>query len=246
MRFVTNSLPQNTSDPEALRNPIEEGPGAIASDSLAAESVNAGGAFSENRNSEPLAQSGSKSTFNNTDTSGATELGPTPDAAEREAKEAWQATSDEVKGPGGVKYPEGADQAIGEQGESGVYQASGIRGGGPGADDSREDYTPGGSGGNPDSSDTNTAPSYVNSVQSQPAQSGKPKGKNITEGGFDSDDSNNASFTAEVGSKDDPAQRAANEMQMKTQSASGPTGPRQKMGEGDNSQYDVLQEEQNL
>ena len=265
MIFV-DSFPKNTSDPEGYRNPKNEGPGAIASDSLAAESVNSGGEFSKNPNSEPLSVSGSSSTFNNTDTSGATTLGPTPDAAEREAKEAWQETSDGAKGPGGLKYPEG----LGGQGtfdgqhnldgytggptsakedlsdNSGVYQASGIRGGGPGADDSREDYNPGGSGGNPDSSDSNTAPSYVSSVQSQPAQTGKPKGKNITEGGFDDDPSNNASFNNEIGTENDPGRGAEQTMQLNAQSASGGTGPRQKLGESDNSQYDVLQEEQNL
>ena len=171
-----------------------------------------------------------------------------------------------MKGPGGVKYPEGLGgqgdfdgqhgqygyaggptSAKQEQAEnSGVYQASGIRGGGPGADDSRDDYNVGGKGGNPDSTDTNTAPSYVASVASQPTQSGKPKGKNITEGGFDDDPSKNASFNADIGTENDPGRRAENEMQRTTQSASGSTAPKQKMGESDGSQYDVLKEEQNL
>ena len=127
-----------------------------------------------------------------------------------------------------------------------MYQASGIRGGGPGADDSREDYNVGGSGGNPDSTDFNTAPGYVASVQSQPAQTGKPHGKNITEGGFDDDASKNASFNADIGTDDDPGRRAENEMQRTTQAASGSSAPRQKPGESDGSQYDVLESDQNL
>ena len=128
----------------------------------------------------------------------------------------------------------------------GVYQASGLRGGGSGADDSRENHNLGGSGGNPDSTDSNTAPSYVSSVQLQPAQTGKPKGKNITEGGFDDDPSNNASFNSDIGSQNDPGRRAENEMQRKMQSASGATGPRQRVGETDSSPYDILKEDQNL
>ena len=61
---------QNSSDPERYTNPVMEGAGAVASDSLAAESAKSGGKFGENRNSEPLSVSGSSSTFNNTDTSG--------------------------------------------------------------------------------------------------------------------------------------------------------------------------------
>jgi len=130
--------------------------------------------------------------------------------------------------------------------KSGVYQASGIRGGGPGADDSREDYKPGGSGGNPDSSASDTAPSYVDSVQSQGNSSAKPKGKNITEGGFDDDPSKNASFNSEIGTEDDPGRQAENDLLQKSQAVSGSSAPRQKMGEGEKSQYDVLEDDQSL
>lgn len=129
---------------------------------------------------------------------------------------------------------------------SGVYQASGIRGGGPGADESREDYTPGGSGGNPDSSASDAAPSYVNSVQSQGGSSAKPKGKNITEGGFDDDPSKNASFNSDIGTEDDPGRQAENDLLRKSQAVSGSSAPRQNMGEGEKSQYDVLKDDQSL
>lgn len=212
-----------------------------------------------NRDAEPLSVSGSSSTFNNTDTSGATTLAPAPDAAERQTKAAWQETADEDKGPGGQKYPEGlggqgafdgqhnvdgyaggptsAKQSLSEQiGSDNVYQASGIRGGGT------DDVTEGGD----KSSIAGTAPSYVSSVKSDPAQTGKPKGKNITEGGFDSDPSNNASFNAEVGTENDPGRVAEQTFANAAQSASGGTGPNQKMGASDNSQYDVLQSDQNV
>ena len=228
---------------------------------LAAESVNSGGAFGVNRDAGPLSVSGSSSTFNNTDTSGATTLPPAPDATERGAKTAYEETSDEAKGPGGQKYPEGlggqvvfdgqhnadgyaggssdAKQSLSNQtnGDN-VYQASGIRGGG--TDDVTEEGNKGGS----DTSNAGTAPSYVSSVASDPAQTGKPKGKNITEGGFDSDPSNNASFNNEIGTENDPGRVAEQTLQTAAQSASGGTGPNQKLGDSDNSQYDVLKSDQ--
>ena len=217
----------------------------MASDSLAAESIQSGGKFGENRGAEPLSVSGS-STFKNTDTSGVTTLAPAPDAAEREAKAAWQETADEAKGPGGQKYPEGLDgqgafdgqhnvdgyaggstnakQELSEKiGSDKVYQASGIRGGG--TDDVSEEGDKGGS----DTTAADNAPSYVSSLKSDPAQTGKPKGKNITEGGFDSDPSNNASFNGEIGTENDPGRVAEQTFQNTTQSASGGVGPRQKM-----------------
>lgn len=224
----------------------------MASDSLAAESIHSGGKFSENRGAEPLSVSGSSSTFNNTETSGATTLAPAPDAAEREAKAAWQETADEARGPGGQRYPEGlggqgafdgqhnldgyaggstsAKQDLSAKIDSeNVYQASGIRGGGT------DDVSEGGDKGNLDTTAADNAPSYVSSVKSDPAQTGKPKGKNITEGGFDSDPSNNASFNNEIGTENDPGRVAEQTFQNTTQSASGGTGPRQKIVSIDSS-----------
>ncbi|KFY55136.1 hypothetical protein V497_07166, partial [Pseudogymnoascus sp. VKM F-4516 (FW-969)] len=63
--------------------PITENPGSIASDSLAAESTNAHGAFSQNKNAEPLGVTGAHSTFANRNTSGAEKLAPTNHASSR-------------------------------------------------------------------------------------------------------------------------------------------------------------------
>ena len=95
-------------------------------------------------------------------------------------------------------------------------------------------------------SKVDAAPGYIASVVSNPGQTSKPKGKNITEGGFDEGDDKNASFTANIGSKDDPGRLAEERMQRMTQSSSGSTAPRQGKGESDNSQYDVLDTDQNL
>ncbi|KAL8798121.1 MAG: hypothetical protein Q9200_007822, partial [Gallowayella weberi] len=195
---------KNTTDPSALQNPISEGAGPVASDSLAAESTNAGGAFSSNRNATPQSVSGSSSTFNNTDTSGARVLDAAPDAAEREAKEAWREVPDEARGGAGKKYPEGAGAAD----FSGTHNADGYSGGSANSGHRTESgdggYAPSGirggatsgSGNNNSSSSssantTDTAPGYVASVHSTPAATGKPHGQNITHGGFESDDGKN-------------------------------------------------------
>ena len=80
----------------------------------------------------------------------------------------------------------------------------------------------------------------------EPSQ--KPKGKNLTEGGFDDDPSNNASFTADIGSDNDPG-RVAEAAFQRRNAESGPdaggSGPRQKEITGD-GQYDVLEADQSL
>ncbi|KAL8995707.1 MAG: hypothetical protein Q9169_004601 [Polycauliona sp. 2 TL-2023] len=279
----TNQGMKHTTDPEAYQNPTVEGPGAIASDSLAAESTRSGGAFSSNRNPEPLAQSGSTSTFNNTDTSGARVLDAAPDAAEREAKEAWSEVPAEARGVAGQKYPEGAgnvefsgthntdgyaggpSDAKREVGESG-YTPSGIRGGAaPAANYSGEDfdddddnsYTPSGirggaaPGSNDDdeksssSSKADTAPGYVASVHSDPAQTGKPHGKNIKEGGPEFDEGENTSFSSEIGTKEDPGRAAEEQFQTTAQTSAGGKGKPQS-GLTKDGQYDVLETDQNL
>lgn len=100
--------------------------------------------------------------------------------------------------------------------------------------------------GNP--SNTSTAPGYIAPVVSHPGKSGKPHGKNITEGGFDVDDSNNASFNSEIGSENDPGRKAEHDFQTQAQSASGGTGPRQygKEGNAGEGLYGVLDTEQSL
>lgn len=87
-----------------------------------------------------------------------------------------------------------------------------------------------------------TAPNYVTPVISH---GGKPKGKNLTEGGFDDDPSNNASFTAEIGSGNDPGRVSESIFQRQAESVAGGGGPRQGgvRGEG---QYAVLDDEKGL
>lgn len=87
----------------------QEPTGAIASDSLAAESTRAGGGFSENDNADVMGVKGSQSTLNTTDTSSASVLHPASSGADREKQDAIGLGSDE-KGAAGMVYPEGAGQ----------------------------------------------------------------------------------------------------------------------------------------
>jgi len=87
----------------------QEATGAVASDSLAAESMNQGGGFSENDNAHVMGVKGSNSTLNTTDTSGATTLHAASDGAMREKQDAMGHGADE-KGVTGLKYPEAAGQ----------------------------------------------------------------------------------------------------------------------------------------
>ena len=74
-------------------------------------------------------------------------------------------------------------------------------------------------------------------------ETAKPKGRNITEGGFDSD-APNASFSGDIGGKNDPGRAAELKFaEMNAQAAhDAGSGPRQKEITGD-GQFDVLKEE---
>lgn len=107
-------------DPE---NAPQEPTGAVAADSLAAESNRAGGAFSENENIAQLAVKGGQSTLANTDTSGATALHPASSGAARERQDLKGLGSDE-RGHTGVKYPDADVPDFG-----GVHSQEGYVGG---------------------------------------------------------------------------------------------------------------------
>ena len=90
-------------------NVASEPTGPIASDSLAAESLKSGGDFADG-DAVPLGVSGSNSTLNNTDTSGAVPLPAASSGAERTKQEAQGLGDDERGTAGGVRYPD-ADSA---------------------------------------------------------------------------------------------------------------------------------------
>jgi len=98
-------------------------------------------------------------------------------------------------------------------------------------------YTSGGHGGTGGSAHADTAPSYVNADRD--ASYGNPKGRNLTEGGFSSDEKN-ASFSTDIGGKNDPGRLAEQNFQTSNANTRGAAGlPTQKGTTGD-SQYGVL------
>lgn len=102
----------------------QEATGAVASDSLAAESMKQGGGFSENDDAHVVGVKGSNSTLNTTDTSGATTLHAASDGAMREKQDAMGRGADE-KGVTGLKYPE----AAGQPSFDGAVSSEGFAGG---------------------------------------------------------------------------------------------------------------------
>lgn len=244
--------------------------GAVAKDSLAAESALTGGSFQSNRDSEPLAVEGNKSTLTNTDTSGASTLAPADNKIQRD--DVWNETGRDEK------YPEGA----GGQGNFPGSHAGGSYAGGPTAAKREMDSSSGGGsgeafssggaeGGNADqitssgqtnpsanttsgqnlaSGDTGVggsssgsernAPGYVSDV-TQPFNAAKPKGKNITEGGFEGEADQSQT---DIGSENDPGRAAELGAQAKNSAVPG-SGPRQGAQSGDTT-YSMLQDDQTL
>jgi len=241
----TNQGMKNTTDPSA-QIPTQESAGAVASDSLAAESTRSGGGFSENRNSEPSGVKGAYSTYANTDTSGATTLPPADSASTRQD----YSDSSNPSGPGGEKYAE----ALGGQPDfPGTTSPEGYVGGSTASkqgSSSAYNTTSSSSGGQDSSTDDTSipqgeaAPSYIASQYIDP---GKPKGKNITEGGFDVDDSKNASFTSlekDAGDPEDPGRESVKKFEATNAQTIG-GGPIQGSESGD-GQYGALGGDESL
>ncbi|KAJ5291240.1 hypothetical protein N7478_000491 [Penicillium angulare] len=213
-----------TTDPRAFQQPIEEPSGPVPNDSLAAESVRGGGAFSENRGAQPQ---GYSSQLKNPGSASET-LPSAPVGGLREDRDAQQ------------KYPE----ALGGQGNFPGTHISGYAGG-PTATKKEMGINTGSQAPASGSSRYNAgqAPSYVADV-TDGYQQIKPDGRNIREGGFSSNDAKNASFEAEIGSDQDPGRAAINKFQ-RTNAESGPDAgrPDQKTL-NTNTPYDVLQTDQ--
>jgi len=207
---MPTSYGTKVTDPNAI---VKESAGPVASDSLAAESTRSGGGFAENRGGEPLGVSGSNSTFANTNTSGATRLDPASDAEARQAQEDW---AEEKKLGSAGTYPD----ALGGQ-------AKGLA-----VENTQRSGTGGSNSGN-----GATAPSYVSS---QYIKDDKPKGQNLTEGGFDSNDSKNASFTTDIGSKNDPGRLAEQKFQRENMQNAGDAGFPRDQGAPGGTTYDAL------
>jgi len=172
---------------------IQESPGPITTDSLAAESTRAGGVFGQNTNSEPQGVAGSNSTFTTTNTSGATRLDPASDAETRMAQTDWEEERRLSSGFSASDAP----------GRAAINTQSSRE-----TDESRE------------------------GAAKNHGWGERPKGRNLHEGGFESDDRINASFNSDIGSKNDPGRRA--EDTFEARNAGGGVGPpRQRKISGD-------------
>jgi hypothetical protein len=66
-----------------------------------------------------------------------------------------------------------------------------------------------------------------------------PRGKNITEGGFD-ENAPNASFNSDIGGKNDPGRKALRDMQKSALQPVGVVGGAGQKGVTDDGQFDVL------
>lgn len=206
-KICTNIRFQVTTDPRSKQE-IPEAVGIVTSDSLAAESLKGSGSFGENNpHAQASKQPSHSTTTNTTDVSGATRLAPAVDAEAREAQEGWSENS-QLNAGAGLQKDSGAEP---------TYNLS-ATGGVPGTGETGGTGVPIAPGGG-----------YAGSDEvSRASGDFKPKGKNITEGGFD-ESAPNASFNNEIGSKNDPARAAELKIQQENaqSGADAAGGPRQ-------------------
>jgi hypothetical protein len=181
---------------------ITEGPGEILSDSLAAESLKSGGSFADG-NAAASSQPAKSTTTNTKDTSNATVLEAAPNAAARGSEGAESASHAGGKTTGTGPTASSAGGGISSLGSS--IGGVSVSGGSDGSDSS--------SGSRGTSSRSGTASTGAS----------KPKGTNITEGGFDSD-APNASFNNDVGGENDPGRVAEQQMANATAKAGASAG----------------------
>jgi hypothetical protein len=190
--------------------------GVVTSDSLAAESLRTTGRFGH-EGTQASQQPSRGTTTNNTDISGATTLNPAVDAEAREAQEGWNESA-QLKAGAGLGKDAGIGPTYNLSATGGIPSTSGTQG----------------------STGVPIAPTGSYAGSAIPGETQKPKGKNITEGGFDSS-APNASFNQEIGTKKDPGRvaEAAFEARNAQSGFEGARGPRQNGVTGE-SGFDAL------
>ncbi|KAL6248053.1 hypothetical protein RBB50_005401 [Rhinocladiella similis] len=198
--------------------------GQVASDSLAAESLDAKGGFSENAHAAASSVPGASSTLNTTDTSGARVLQPAPDGAARDAAQSAVGLGGDEKGVSGVKLGAGTSTGSGPAGAS-DFGASTLGGGrGSGGSNTGPDPNIKSSGSAGASGTTGTAtgtaigirphvdaaPGYTASVTGAAAPPGtyRPKGTNLEDADETESMPKTKTFTGDVGGHHDPARLA--------------------------------------
>ncbi|ETN37980.1 uncharacterized protein HMPREF1541_07603 [Cyphellophora europaea CBS 101466] len=197
MSYAANPRASGNHPASADPNVPQESIGAIASDSLAADSIKQGGDFAnQDPNAVPLGVSGSKSTLNTTDTSGAVPLSAAASGTAREKQQAQSAGSDE-RGVTGLKYPD----ATGQPGFSGAHTGEGGYHGSPAADRQGGGYTTQPAGAS-DFGATTTSTSDVDSSQirsGSAAVSSSNNNTNTTSGSTSTNQAQSASTSGTTG-----------------------------------------------
>ena len=217
----------------------------ITSDSLAAESMQSGGDFAlDGRKAGISGQPSRGSTANVTDISNATVLDPAPAAEARQATEEWNESAILNSGLGqGKAAGRGPTWDIPDSSTSNNAAQPASSGLGSNSDFNSSidaaNETPGKMG---KSKSANVAPSYANADQQSTGGVMKPKGRNIHEGGFD-DSAPNASFNNEIGTKNDPARFAENQLEERNARNAADSGYARDMNTANEGQYDALKEE---
>jgi hypothetical protein len=215
-----------TTDPLASQQPIEEPSGPVPTDSLAAESVRKGGAFSENRDAEPASYD--KSSLKSTNTSRASELPPASVGGNREDRQRQE------------KYPE----ALGGQGNfPGAHLAQSGYAGGPTAAKQQMGTVNQTTASGSSPYNGGQAPSYIADV-TDGYQHQKPNGRNIHEGGFDSSTAENAAFNSDIGTSDDPGRAGLNKFQHTTAKSALNAGVPRQEHVGSQTAFDALERDQ--
>jgi hypothetical protein len=182
--------------------------------------------------------SGNQSTLRNTDTSSAKTLPSAPVGSARGDNQRQE------------KYPE----ALGGQGKFPGTHVNGYAGGSTAAKQqmgmhsgeyAASQHLPGQAAASGSSQYNNgQAPSYINDV-TDGYQGQKPKGGKPHEGDFDSADTENASFTSEIGSEMDPGRAAEIKFQSRVaESGASAPGPRQQKGVDNQNLYQTLESDQ--
>lgn len=215
--FSANIQLQVTKDPSTFQDPKNEGPGVVTSDSLAGQSVKEGGSFAANSDTRgPMSQPSSSTTTNTTDTSGATVLSAAPTAEAREASAGWNESAQLNAGRnlGSGAGPTYSAQASGGAGDAGLPPP----GSGQGA----------------------AAPGYASHPAPSMGDNFLPKGQNLHEGGFSSDDPN-ASYTSDIGGQNDPGRAALGAFEARDVPVSAGAGARGQNVSGE-GQFNKLDE----
>ncbi len=150
-----------------------------------------------------MSQPSRSTNTNTTDTSNATRLEPAPDAEARKASEEWSENAQLNAG-----------SALG--GKGGTFGTGGTLGGSSGGSASSGGTTSSGSAAS--GGVTSSAGNVSGSSESAAPQ---PKGKNITEGGFDSE-APNASFGTDIGGENDPGRAALDRVDVPVSRGAGP------------------------